>query len=161
MISENFYDGDEVSQGDDVSQGDAVSQGDSVSQEDSVSQSRNTSANVESSQPEEVLANTVDEISQKIQHTAKKAYNELPEPKTKSWGHWIQVTSLFILKIILSIIALKLAWSCNSNASSNFLRIIYTFISTLFSEIYIIYYAIWRIFLGNSCSPVSNYSSAY
>ena len=105
--------------------------------------------------------NILDKITKGIQYTATKAYDNLPEAKTKSKWHWAQITILFILKIAISIIAFKLSWGCNQNASNYFLKVIYTFISTLFSEIYIIYYAVWRIFFEKSCSSGSSMSSDF
>mgnify|MGYP006446747525 CR=1 FL=1 len=139
MISENFYEGDEISQSDEISQGDEISQsnrnyqGDEISQGDGTSQEDTSYSGDSISQkiskaPELEIANTIDKISTSIQDGAVKAYDNLPEAKTKSKWHWAQITFLFILKIIISIIAFKLSWSCNENASSYFLKIFYTFV---------------------------------
>ena len=75
MISENFYDGDEISQSNINSQ-DNVSQGDEVSD--------NNQVNSVAKSPESEFADSVDHISQKIQKTAEDVYSKLPEPKSKS-----------------------------------------------------------------------------
>ena len=76
------------------------------------------------------------------------------EPKehyeNKGTIHWTQFYTVCILHLILTIIAAKLAWSCNINLNI-ILRLFNTFISALFSELYILYFAVYRIFLGNSC----------
>jgi hypothetical protein len=46
--------------------------------------------------------------------------------------------------------AAYIAWDCNKN-SNIFMRILCTVIAALFSCIYIIYYLIYRIFMGNKC----------
>ena len=111
MISENFYEGDEISQSDEISQGDEISQsnrnyqGDEISQGDGTSQEDTSYSGDSISQkiskaPELEIANTIDKISTSIQDGAVKAYDNLPEAKTKSKWHWAQITFLFILKII-------------------------------------------------------------
>ena len=64
--------------------------------------------------------------------------------------HWIKVYTTITIKLVLSLIAVYLAWDCNKN-SSIVLRIIVSIIALVFSEIYILYYAIYRVFMGNKC----------
>lgn len=64
--------------------------------------------------------------------------------------HWLKIVFTILLKLILSLIVINLSWKCNKN-SNIILRIIYTLIALSFSEIYIFYYAIYRLYLGNSC----------
>ena len=66
-----------------------------------------------------------------------------------SW-HWIQLTSACVIKFILSIIAASLVWKCNSKENILF-RIILTILAVMFSEIYILYYAVYRVYMGNKC----------
>ena len=62
--------------------------------------------------------------------------------------------TLFVLivlfHLIISCIAGYLCWDCNKNLGL-FFRLIVTAFSWMNSEIYIIYYAIYRIFMGNAC----------
>ena len=64
--------------------------------------------------------------------------------------HWLKVCVTVILKILLSLIVIHLSWKCNHN-SNIILRILYVLISLSFSEIYIFYYAFYRLYLGNTC----------
>lgn len=75
--------------------------------------------------------------------------NSDSDMKKNTW-HWVQVTSFGIIKIVLSIIAAYLSWTCSSSSNIVF-RILITLLSICFSEIYIIYYSIYRIYMGNSC----------
>uniref|UniRef100_A0A6C0EIQ2 Uncharacterized protein n=1 Tax=viral metagenome TaxID=1070528 RepID=A0A6C0EIQ2_9ZZZZ len=70
--------------------------------------------------------------------------------KEKSTEHWVKVAITLLLKLILTIIVIKLSWGCNQNMNI-ILRLIGTAVSTLFSEIYIMYYAFYRLYLGNAC----------
>jgi hypothetical protein len=69
--------------------------------------------------------------------------------KKNTW-HWVQVTIACTIRLILTIIAGYLSWNCSAS-SPLILRILITFASLLFSEIYIIYYAIYRVYMGNKC----------
>ena len=62
----------------------------------------------------------------------------------------IKLYAIILIKIVLSIIALGLTWDCSKN-NSVFLKIIFSFFSVVFSEIYILYYSIYRICMGNKC----------
>tara|TARA_B100000925_G_scaffold176475_1_gene133037 strand:- start:222 stop:497 length:276 start_codon:yes stop_codon:yes gene_type:complete len=64
--------------------------------------------------------------------------------------HWVQFYTVCILHIILSLIAAKLAWTCAQNLGFG-IRLFNTFIASVFSELYIIYYAVYRVFMGNKC----------
>lgn len=63
----------------------------------------------------------------------------------------LKIFSIVILKLILGSIALYLSWNCNVN-SSLVLKIFYAIFTFIFAELYIIYYAIYRLYMGNSCS---------
>ena len=63
--------------------------------------------------------------------------------KDKDIKHWVKVTTVFVLKLILTFIVAKLSWNCNHNTNI-ILRILITCISCMFSEIYILYYAFYR-----------------
>ena len=58
---------------------------------------------------------------------------------------------LCIIKLILGIIAVYLSWTCNVKTNI-ILRIIIAIVSLLFSELYIFYYGIYRVFMGNKCA---------
>jgi hypothetical protein len=68
----------------------------------------------------------------------------------RSTEHWVKVATTVALKLMLTLIVIKLSWNCNHNMNI-ILRLIVTAISCLFSEIYIIYYAFYRLYLGNTC----------
>jgi hypothetical protein len=72
-----------------------------------------------------------------------------PPPSIKK-NNWVKVFIISVLKLILFLIAGKLSWQCNYDCGL-LVKIVMTSISVLFSEIYIIYYAIYHITLGNIC----------
>ena len=80
----------------------------------------------------------------------KNTKNYIKFNAEKNTWHWIQVSLLCIIKIAISIIAMYLVWDCSSQ-DNIILRVIYTLIAALSAEFYIIYYAIYRVFLGNKC----------
>ena len=84
-------------------------------------------------------------IPPRILDTEREVKNE----RKNTW-QWIQVTSACIIKIILSVIAASLVWNCNSKENILF-RIILTILAVMFSEIYILYYAVYRVYMGNKC----------
>ena len=63
----------------------------------------------------------------------------------------LKIFSLIIIKLIIGSIALYLSWNCNSN-NSLFLKIFYAIFTFIFAELYIVYYAIYRLYMGNSCT---------
>ena len=64
--------------------------------------------------------------------------------------HWFQVYTACFIKLLLSIIAGTLVWQCNSKEHL-LVKIIFTILAVMFSEIYILYYAIYRTYMGNKC----------
>tara|TARA_Y200000002_G_C22520527_1_gene595324 strand:+ start:26 stop:268 length:243 start_codon:yes stop_codon:yes gene_type:complete len=62
----------------------------------------------------------------------------------------LKLTVIIIIKLIVSLIASYLVWDCNKNKNL-FIKIIFLLIAFIFSEVYILYYAIYRIFMGNKC----------
>lgn len=64
--------------------------------------------------------------------------------------HWIKLFFVFSIRLILMLIAGYLSLHCSQNTNI-FLRIIFLITSVVFSEFYILYYSIYRIFLGNTC----------
>ena len=74
----------------------------------------------------------------------------MQDKSNKDNWHWFQVYSACIIKLILSIIAGSLVWNCNSKENL-LLKIVFTVLAVMFSEIYILYYAIYRIYMGNQC----------
>ena len=62
----------------------------------------------------------------------------------------IKLYVVIVIKVILSIISFGLTWDCSKN-SNVFLKLIYGIIAIIFSEFYILYYAIYRICMGNKC----------
>lgn len=76
-------------------------------------------------------------------------YNKDRENYKSTW-HWFQVSSVCIIKLTIFLIAIYLSWNCNKNESM-LVRILISTIAGIFSEFYIIYYSIYRIYLGNKC----------
>lgn len=74
----------------------------------------------------------------------------IPNFNSKSTYHWIKVAVWITLKLILAIIVADLSWNCNKDVNI-LLRIIITILAILFSEIYILYYAIYRKLIGSKC----------
>ncbi len=68
----------------------------------------------------------------------------------KEQVHQVKLYTVIILRCVLSIIALYLSWDCGRN-SSGMMRVMGTSVSVLFPEIYIPYYAVYRVFMGNKC----------
>jgi len=56
-----------------------------------------------------------------------------------------------ILSVITGIVACFLAWQCNSKEHIVY-RVINTFLAATFSDIYVIYYLIYRVLLKNKCN---------
>lgn len=76
--------------------------------------------------------------------------NKVYEHKKNSKFNWTLIGLIILFHLIISCIAAYLCWDCNKNVGL-LLKIIVTAFSWIYSEIYIIYYAIYRIFMGNAC----------
>ena len=63
---------------------------------------------------------------------------------------YLKLISTLVLRITLSIITMYLSFDCNKNVNV-FFKILNAIIAFLFAEIYIIYYAFYRVFMGNKC----------
>jgi len=70
-------------------------------------------------------------------------------PRKSIWFN-IQVFTVCIIKLVLIFIAAYLSWQCSST-SNGIIRSLLATISGFFSEIYIIYYSFYRVFMGNTC----------
>jgi Na+/H+ antiporter NhaC len=67
-----------------------------------------------------------------------------------------------ILSLLITTIAVYLAWKCNKHESMG-LRVLYSLFAGLFSGIYLLYYLVVRVFLNNKCGTkfkLQNYYSA-
>lgn len=62
----------------------------------------------------------------------------------------IHVIIALIFMTLTCVVAGILAWNCNAKESI-VIRLINTFISIIFSDIYILYYLIYRVILKNKC----------
>ena len=60
----------------------------------------------------------------------------------------------YAVQLIIFIAAIYLAWSCNVGESM-IMRIVYTVLAAIFSVIYLIYYFIYRVLMGNKCTGPS------
>jgi len=77
-------------------------------------------------------------------------YEEADTINGKSSTHWIKIFIMLFVKLALSLIAGYLSWKCSAK-SDMLLRILFTFIAIMFSEVYIVYYTIYRVTMGNKC----------
>lgn len=72
--------------------------------------------------------------------------------KNKSWCNpRLKVYLLIALKVILTTIAVYLAWDCNRKTKSKLFKYTIIVLAALFSDFYILFYFIYRILLNNSC----------
>jgi hypothetical protein len=55
-----------------------------------------------------------------------------------------------ILRVILMILVGVIAWRCNIQESL-IIRILITLFASIFCELYLVFYTIYRVILGNSC----------
>lgn len=55
-----------------------------------------------------------------------------------------------LFKIVLGVFAWILSWNCNQMVPMVG-RILISFVSAVFSEIYIVYYSVWYTMMGNKC----------
>ena len=65
--------------------------------------------------------------------------------------HKMKFFILILSKIITMILAVYLAWDCNKNKSTIF-KILILLCAILFSDIYILFFLIYRILLNNKCN---------
>ena len=89
-------------------------------------------------------------VNQQLSPQDQYVDDDIDNSPSKSNWHWTQVTIVCAIKLLLSIIAGYLSWQCNAK-DNIFIRIVITFFSVLFSEIYILYYSIYRVYMGNKC----------
>lgn len=61
-----------------------------------------------------------------------------------------KMIALMILKVIIGCIAVYLTLNCNKD-SNIFVKYFYSLIAFVFAEIYILYYALYRVIMGNQC----------
>ena len=94
-------------------------------------------------------SDNVDEV--KTGYLPNNVINQQSVTQTQkdNW-HWFQVYTACTIKLLLSIIAGTLVWQCNSKEHL-LVKIIFTILAVMFSEIYILYYAIYRTYMGNKC----------
>jgi hypothetical protein len=87
-------------------------------------------------------------------HEIQKYPNNFPPinktKENKSTWHWLQISTVCILKFLISAIAIYLSWNCNQKEPL-LIRILISTLSGFFSEFYIIFYSVYRIYLGNKC----------
>ena len=62
----------------------------------------------------------------------------------------VHVILAIIFAVVTSMVAGILAWNCNAKEKLVF-RLINTLISVTFSDIYVLYYLIYRVILKNKC----------
>lgn len=64
----------------------------------------------------------------------------------------MQFMLLVLSKLISMTIAIYLAWNCNKNSKSLFYKILIVLIAVIFSDIYILFYIVYRLILKNNCN---------
>jgi len=74
-------------------------------------------------------------------------------------GSWWKM-SLCGARVVLMLIAFILSWRCNSSVNILF-RLFIAILASLFSEIYVIYFFLYRTLLGYKCNPTSLGSTTY
>lgn len=57
----------------------------------------------------------------------------------------------YTVNLILMGVAGYLAWMCNSGETT-LIRVLYTILAAIFSGFYLLYYFVYRILMGNSCT---------
>lgn len=62
----------------------------------------------------------------------------------------LKIYGLLIVRLIISVIAFWLAWECNQMDGFLF-RVLVSVVAFLLPEIYIVYYAIYHVFMGVQC----------
>ena len=85
-----------------------------------------------------------------IYRNTKQNIFGLPDFDSKPLSYWIKLSIIIMLKIVLICIVGYLSWNCNQNMNL-LLRTLVFNISIIFSEVYMIYYAIYRTLMGNRC----------
>ena len=63
----------------------------------------------------------------------------------------IYSTIIVVINIAVSLTAGILSWKCNGSQNI-FIRVLLFSIAFIFSEIYLVYYLIYRVVMGNKCS---------
>jgi hypothetical protein len=91
-------------------------------------------------------------VSNEIYKTNPDNYNpEENKDLNKSTWHWLQLSIVCILKFLIFAIAVYLSWYCNQKEPLA-IRILISILAGIFSEFYIIFYSVYRIYLGNKCA---------
>ena len=60
-------------------------------------------------------------------------------------------TLAWVFHIALWVFAVFLSWQCTSGEPSTFIRVLWALLAAIFSYIYLIYYFIYRVLMGNTC----------
>lgn len=71
-------------------------------------------------------------------------------PKSLRVVETAKLLVISVIKITISMIALCLSWNCTYEENM-VVRIILALVAFLFSELYIVYYTVYRVFMGNKC----------
>lgn len=78
--------------------------------------------------------------------------------RKKSPTEQLQIIGLIALRVITTLIALFLSWTCNANYGL-LMRIVVSLISAVFAELYIVYYTVYHILMGVKCAVPSGAST--
>jgi hypothetical protein len=91
------------------------------------------------------------QLSETIYNNLILLFTGTTQTNTPVNSHWLLRTRLLcILRTFVSITAFMLAYDC-TRYDSILRRIVTPIISIIFSELYIIYYTIYRVIMGNKC----------
>jgi hypothetical protein len=86
-------------------------------------------------------------IEKKILNIIRPNYNANDPSKGKN--SLIQVL-MYLIDVAIFIIALVVAWDCNSKVEG-FTKFIFIIYAGLFPSVYLSFYLVYRIILGNAC----------
>jgi hypothetical protein len=74
--------------------------------------------------------------------------NKIEDP-TEGKNNLVQVL-MYLIDVAIFIIALVVAWDCNSKVEG-FTKFIFVIYAGLFPSVYLSFYLVYRIVLGNAC----------
>ena len=73
-----------------------------------------------------------------------------PNNTEQNGGGKAKYVVAYVVHLVMVIAAGYLAWTCNLGETP-LMRIVYTLLAIIFSGLYLVYYVVYRILLGNPC----------
>ena len=77
--------------------------------------------------------------------------NSVEPTNTKIQTNSLSSIIIVVISVAISLTAGILSWKCNGRQNI-FIRLLLFSVAFLFSEIYLVYYLIYRVVMGNKCS---------